>query len=685
MRGSLLAVAARARPVLGGGSRYARETAHREATRPPRRVCRESRVTRSAARPDDPDGRPSRKSAQNPVLESWADEPETSGSRPNPSWDDAWDDAWDTSRSARSGAFRERPERLELDDDGRPKEASGTRRDDDVPRDDEDDDEKDSRRTPTDDDAAGAEPGSFFYRDRESSPRGGGFAESVPGAAGRAVSWTLKAVALVSDATASLLAPLFPRAIPRATLRTAAYFLWAAVLAAVFQKLLSTFVLVGGLALLAIAVASGEASRSASGESRGNFEKRRSGPSDGAWGSRNESFDAFVDRMERKKRDAFWGGAAKRSTHAMREFWTDIRGDDAYDAFDLSDGSSSASRGKGMGESRRRDGDRGSADHPAREWIPRAFRDSMDDHEFAPSDWSAAAAAAAAAATRAAAEAAGNAFDEVSSSVTSSTGTSSFDEKNARVDFDGGGAAAAAAAGFAFRSDELTPRETYSSSASDSRDSAVDVEAVSFDAWVGRRDEKETKTPYGLTDPVEPRFRTPRDAFENSREANGSSGDFFEREGRFSDFDSAARSFGSNSGYDRWTNASRTALDDAARRAADALGVERNRRGSNLGPAGSGTGGERKNRWREFLTGRFAGAFQEDLVRARFEGTFASDDDERPTDSPPEVYGAAGKTGNATFRDGRFVNGAWIGEASDGAGDGEGKTGPEDSAGGTTR
>ena len=101
--------------------------------------------------------------------------------------------------------------------------------------------------------------------------------------------------------------------------------------------------------------------------------------------------------------------------------------------------------------------------------------------------------------------------------------------------------------------------------------------------------------------------------------------------------------------------------------------------------------GERANRWREFLTGRFYGAFQEDVVPVRF----AREDDaseataERMTQTVPA--------------NGRFANGAWTADpapAPEGGddenapsrrfggslgGSSEGDGGDEDDVRGTTR
>ena len=92
--------------------------------------------------------------------------------------------------------------------------------------------------------------------------------------------------------------------------------------------------------------------------------------------------------------------------------------------------------------------------------------------------------------------------------------------------------------------------------------------------------------------------------------------------------------------------------------AADALGVDGAGRGGRE-VAGSRSG-ERTNRWREFLTGRFYGTFQEDVVPVRF----ASDDERK--DAGAET--ARAETARATAEDetrtvpanGRFANGFWV-------------------------
>ena len=58
-------------------------------------------------------------------------------------------------------------------------------------------------------------------------------------------------------------------------------------------------------------------------------------------------------------------------------------------------------------------------------------------------------------------------------------------------------------------------------------------------------------------------------------------------------------------------------------------------------PPGSDRGGAGRNRWREFMTGRFYGEFQEDLIAARFDvgGGVAVEEEE------DEKRGATGERG----------------------------------------
>ena len=110
--------------------------------------------------------------------------------------------------------------------------------------------------------------------------------------------------------------------------------------------------------------------------------------------------------------------------------------------------------------------------------------------------------------------------------------------------------------------------------------------------------------------------------------------------------------------------------------------------------------GERKNRWREFLTGRFYGAFQEDVVPVRF----ARDDETDGTDDESYASGTARATAErmktktretAVPANGRFADGAWVvrPEGGDDAAPGfgpassssDGENGDENDVGGSTR
>ena len=700
MRGPL-AVAAGARPPLRGGARFRSREA---TTRLPRRVCRGSRVARASGRPDD--GRPARKSESAPNLgglESWADEPAAAEApRSSARWDDAWEDTWPERRASASRGSRSD---FGLDDNGEPVDRAGT----------SDAAEWDEERDGDGDGDGDRDP--YAYRDAY-SPRDApaSFGESLPGAAGAAVSWLLKAVALVSDATATNLAFLFPRAVPGATLRALAFGAWALLFFAVFQKLLSTIVLVGGAALLAVAVASGEFARGGSESARRNFDTRNRGarPSRGAWGSRGESFDAFVDGMGRRRRDAFWRGATARSTRAMREFWNagDVPGDDARAYGDID------ARGF-YGDDRS-----ASSDEPffgpaeARADAKTAFEN--DDAFFEPadfngkdaSDWpaaateaAAAAAATAAAAVRAARQAARGAAEggpggkgsERGASGEPAFGEPAFGEPafGEVTTFDG--AAGAADAGFAFRTSRAFLEGVEESQAA--ADIVVDVEAVPFDDWVGQRSEegktkKETRASRDGKDEDAP-FSSP-DADDVDARAEDSAADAldddafgFENEGFFGrDRSTRPRAnerargdrrdaYGTyeTGGYDRWASVSRNALDDAARLASSALGVDGAGRGGRT-VAGSSSG-ERENRWREFLTGRFYGAFQEDVVPVRFARdarnamdetdplAAGANEDSRERTNRVATAERRKKTASDVPADGRFVDGAWIDDGAE--------------------
>ena len=178
----------------------------------------------------------------------------------------------------------------------------------------------------------------------------------------------------------------------------------------------------------------------------------------------------------------------------------------------------------------------------------------------------------------------------------------------------------------------------------------VDVEAVSFDDWVGRRSEtpgrtEETKkesTSFSSDATREDDVVDEDDLVDDERERASRSRSRFDRFDEFDGFDGFDRFDGrrdayASGGYDRWASVSRNALDDAARLAAEALGVD----GAGFGDrevAGSRSG-ERKNRWREFLTGRFYGAFQEDVVPVRF----ARDDETDGTDDESYASGTAAR------------------------------------------
>jgi len=163
-------------------------------------------------------------------------------------------------------------------------------------------------------------------------------------------------------------AGVVPRTVPMATLRTLAYLLWGFVFFVVFQKLLSSFVLIGGLALLAVSVAQSEGVLSGGGQSeRGRTASGREGsrgqssgqqgpwsrdpdgardprdgrPSGASFGSRSANFNAFRDVSSKKRRqqwrESLFGRAAAGATAGgqMREFWN--AGGRDRDATDVDD------------------------------------------------------------------------------------------------------------------------------------------------------------------------------------------------------------------------------------------------------------------------------------------------------------------------------------------------------------
>ena len=618
----------------------------RETVTLPRRA-QANRVSCASFPPSRSDRGPLRKSAtppKRPPAETWVDEPDDFASPSFSVWDESWEDDWGTRRDQR-GSTSQSP--TELDDNG--------------------EDTRDRRYDYGDSD--------FREFNEKASSRASWFAESLPSATGTAVSWLLKAVALVSDATASGLQGIFPRSIPRATLRTISYFLWALLFFGVFQKLLSAFTLVGGLALLAIAVASGEATRGES-TSKRDFDTRRTNqPSNGSFGTRKESFDAFNDAIGKKRREQFFSSASKQ-TQKMREFWTE----------DLS------RDGGGTGD-RRGTGDRGypvdqvSGDgmygpyNSGFDFEPDDFeadwRDENNESGFSQgfvqnNDWSAAATEAATAAASTAAAtmrfaqnfATGNTYD-----VDGEENKNSKSQKTS-VPFDG--AAGAADAGFAFDTGEQSGDCIDDSTSRDSIAAEPADAPRSFDDWVGRKssarksdDDQPSFPGYASCDRRED--RPPFDTRGPFNDLHFDRFDGFKTRDSFDEgFNNDYRSGDAQEGYDRWANASRSALNGAMNFAGDVFGDgDENARGYSRARKENGRGNGQKNRWREFFTGRFYGVYQSDLVPVRFEG----DGDDRDD----EFGDVAQKTKNEKMefevKDGRFVDGAWVvdGSTSDGS------------------
>ena len=599
------------------------------------RVGSESRANRGAARPSTP-------RAPTPA-ETWADEPE----RPPPS-------AYDLS-----------------EEDARAPPSSWPR-----------DDRADARRA---DDTADARPRGFDRRDSPPPPPRPepSLADQLPGGVGAVVAWILRAVSTTSDATARALAGLFPRSVPLATLRTLAYILWACLLFAVFQRLLSAFVLIGGLALLAIAVANGESMGAGRG---GGFDDRRGRRPGDAWGTRSRSFDASRDDARRRRRNQTpWGRTMTRPE--PEGAWTYAAEETSQDA---------GTTGTGTG------GEFGRDEFYGGDEFARGDSEGFDDGRFtswdtnrrgdfefsAPfgAEWRAAATAAAATAaeTMRAAAAAANATNANANARNPAADVASFGaDAIDRVVASFEGAAGAADAGFSFdafaaKDDTRPDREKKrderkyddaEDSDDDDDDDVVDVEArsVPFDEWVGRPSRDDVTEATSDESVSDSRRRAGGDDRSDRSDRSGvwtaatyrtqggasSSSSGWRRDAtepndddRFDGFDG----FDREGGYDRWTEASRAAFEEAKNFAG--FGGGGGARGSRARDAGP-------NRWREFVTGRFYGTYQEDLVSASWarEGEDEGDEGRRGGDGE---FAPSAVAKEAEIRDGRFVDGAWI-------------------------
>ncbi len=509
------------------------------------------------------------------------------------------------------------------------------------------------------DDWAASEPRGAYdewrgSRDGRSGP-GWNPAESLPGVMGAATRAILAACSSMSDVTARALAGIFPRSVPMASLRTLAYLLWGFLFFVVFQRVISGFVLVGGSLLLAVAVAQGETSR--------GFGERDGDPRDGrargaAFGSRGSNFDESRDRRRRERRrrraeDFFGAAAAAAGAAPMTEWWNerteyerdfygypgggddddddDSRGDDGY-AYGFPDDRS--------GEARRRsydsDGDFVDVTPPAIDWskladaVRRAARaeefrvvnDGIDEGIKMAND--------AVRGFQGTFEGAGGA------------GEAGFSFSAATAPTEGGGRSAKEPVSAAddvhddddgIRSPDLKDDVHDDASGPSSGDpTVVDVEAraVPFDEWFARGSADASDRGFSLTSD---------DAAAGSPSSSPSSSSSSSpppREGRAAYRDSPSR----------WTAGTYRDPNASARGDGRADAGRRERGGGAFGrdAFGSDRGGAGRNRWREFVTGRFYGEFQEDLIAARFDvgGGVAVEEEEEEE----EKGGATGRGAN---------------------------------------
>lgn len=472
-------------------------------------------------------------------------------------------------------------------------------------------------------------------RDGRSGP-GWNPAESLPGVMGAATRAILAACSGMSDVTARALAGVFPRSVPMASLRTLAYLLWGFLFFVVFQRVISGFVLVGGLLLLAIAVAQGETSGGRDGDPR---DGRAWGA---AFGSRGSNFDEFRDvrRRERRRRRArdFFGAAP------MMEWWNeraeyerDFYGYPGGDDGDFNDtaGAGAGDDGYGYGfpsdasraeeEARRRsydaDGDFVDVTPPAIDWskLADAARRAGLASEFRVVNEGIKMAGEAVRGFQGTFEGAGGAGEagfSFSAAAAKETGgfegsrfegSRSAKEPADRADDDG-------------RADRSTGAALDDDDASGDPPTVVDVEAraVPFDEWFSRGSTDESDfSGFSLKsdDDFDDAAGTPSSSSSSPpppstpREGRAAYRDPPPRwtAGTYRDPNASAREKPRGEGRNDW---------GAERRAEWGYGAFGRDAGA---PPGSDRGGAGRNRWREFMTGRFYGEFQEDLIAARFD------------------------------------------------------------------
>ena len=459
-----------------------------------------------------------------------------------------------------------------------------------------------------DDEWRGSRMGGDRGGDRESGRAGWNPSEALPGVMGAATKAALAACSTMSDVTARALAGIFPRSIPMATLRTLSYLLWGFLFFAVFQRVISGFVLVGGLLLLAVAVAQGEMSL-------GNRGDPRDGRAWGAaFGSRGSNFDEFRDRRRKERRrkgaEDFFGRAAAAAGGApMMEWWNErVEYERDFYSYPQND--------EPEGNPRYDDGDVGASRQDKAESDEAHRRRSYDlDGDYVdvtppPIDWS-----------------------KLADTVRQATRAEEFSVVNEGIKMAGEavkgfqgtfeGAGAAGEAGFSFSAaaagaagdttgvkaqepvatvgDEVPVAgdvfddEVASEPAEDATvaygQTVVEAEAsaVSIDEWFSR----------GSTDSADDDAPGPRTGFEPPREGGASYQDPSPRwtAGTYRD-PNGPNGEGSGRGEG---------------------GYERSPEWGTGAPLGRDRGGVGRNRWREFVTGRFYGEFQEDLIAARFD------------------------------------------------------------------